>query len=234
MNGFYGYGNLNSNYWFIGMEEGSDGTITDIVHRLQRWESRGKLLVEDVVQYHGESETNWFFGTNAHIQPTWNKLIRMQLSAERYIPHREMVRQFQREEFGRHVSNNCLLELLPLPSKSTLSWIYKEYSQIPELQNRKLYYEAWKARRAASIHNLVVQYQPHFVVFYSSNPLYQYWWRKIAPESLIWRSINSIQISRTSNTVFVITKHPVTQGISNEYFHTAGKIMAQERAELGE
>ena len=35
---FFGYGNLSSNLWFIGMEEGGGNSFTEIETRLSMWE----------------------------------------------------------------------------------------------------------------------------------------------------------------------------------------------------
>ncbi len=53
------------------------------------------------------------------IQPTWNKLIRIVLSAkEKENINLENVRKYQINELGRKDKETCLLELFPLPSQS--------------------------------------------------------------------------------------------------------------------
>lgn len=227
MNRFYGYGNLQSTCWFIGMEEGSSGTVQEIIHRLHHWQKRGKMSVEDVALYHQQFGIDRFFGTNARLQPTWNKLIRIYLSLQGQKPTTEMVRQFQVRSFGRHSSDNCILELLPLPSKSITTWIYANHSQIPELQTRDSYHNLWMPKRAHILRELILQYKPHCVIFYSVNPIYQHWWKQIANIADQWSHREGVQVATNTNTTFAITKHPVTKGISSEYFHSIGRIIRE-------
>lgn len=110
---FYGYGNYQGNYWFVGMEE-AGGDFNDINNRINIWSNRGKQEIEDIAEYHIAMET-W----DARIQPTWKGLIRIILSAKgRENIDREDVRKYQINELGRKYKETCLLELLPLPSPS--------------------------------------------------------------------------------------------------------------------
>jgi len=232
METFYGYGNLDGTYWFIGMEEGSSGKIEEIAHRLAVWQELGKFPVEDLVRYHRNLGVDCFFRPKAKLQPTWNKLIRMQLSAEGTVPSTEMVRQFQEKNLGKHSDNNCILELLPLPSKLMATWIYHKYSHIPELQSRELYHHVWMEKREPLLQELIVRHRPPYVVFYSVNSSYQCSWKKIANIATEWHVIDGVQFANNEHTVFAITKHPVAKGVTSEYFHTIGKNLARERVTL--
>lgn len=54
MDRFYGYGNYQGDYWFIGMEEGGGSSFEDIDKRLKTWKKRGRRELEDVAEYHIE------------------------------------------------------------------------------------------------------------------------------------------------------------------------------------
>jgi len=232
METFYGYGSLNGKYWFIGMEEGSSGRIEEIAHRLDVWQELGKSPVEDLVRYHRKLGVDCFFRPNAKLQPTWNKLIRIILSVEGHTVHKEMVKEFQRTKFGIHTGNNCILERLPLPSKSTGTWIYNEHSCIPELQSRECYRHVWMPKREPLLRELITRHRPEYVVFYSINPIYKDWWKKIANIATEWNYIDGVQFANNEHTIFAITKHPVAKGITSEYFHTIGKNLVRERVKL--
>jgi len=232
METFYGYGNLDGKYWFIGMEDGSDGTIAEIVHRLNHWKERGKVTTDDLVAQHTQFGIQHLIGPKAKLQPTWKKLIRIILSAEGHDVDIEMVKEFQRTKLGIHTGNNCILEILPLPSKSTGTWIYHKYSKIPELESRKRYKQTWFKRRTDAIQRLIQTHRPRCIIFYSINPEYQFWWKQIAGSITPWKSIDKVQITHNNDTIFAITSHPVTHGITNEYFHNVGRLLAQEQSRL--
>lgn len=232
METFYGYGNLDGKYWFIGMEDGSDGTDAEIVHRLNHWKERGKVTIDDLNAQHTQFGIQHFIGPKARIQPTWGKLIRIILSAEGHDVHTEMVREFQRTKLGIHTGNNCILELLPLPSRSTGTWIYHKHSRIPELQSRERYRCVWMPKRESLLRELITRHRPQYIVFYSVNPIYQYWWKKIANIATEWNFIDGVQFVNNEHTIFAITKHPVAKGVTSEYFHTIGKNLVRERVKL--
>ena len=99
--GFFGYGSFSAPYWFVGMEEGGGNTPEDIALRLRAWEARGKRALEDVVDYHLAIGVSKHFDELGVLQPTWNKLIRIQLAAMGESPTTERVRAFQRTEWGK-------------------------------------------------------------------------------------------------------------------------------------
>jgi len=48
---FYGYGNYEGKYWFIGMEE-AGGDFQDIENKIDTWSARGSREIDDVAEYH--------------------------------------------------------------------------------------------------------------------------------------------------------------------------------------
>lgn len=117
MEDFYGYGNLDSPYWFIGKEEGGGKDIEENYRRVKTWESMGKNTTVDMIDYHvklGFSERDL-----NKIQKTWTQLVQILLKIERRPSEKEDRRQYQRHSLGRLSGNNCELELMPLASRST-------------------------------------------------------------------------------------------------------------------
>ncbi len=74
--------------------------------------------------------------------------------------------------------------------------------------------------------------QPKAVVFYGIG--YEYSWRRITekiPDVEFSASSEGFLICKNSQTVFVIAKHPVSRGLTNEYFHNIGRSIAAKIAE---
>lgn len=228
MTSFYGYSDYAGDYWFVGMEEGGGDAFAEVERRLQLWDQRGRLELEDAAAYHAElGEVRWF-GPRPRLQPTWNRLIRIALSAEGQDVQTEQVRAYQRDQLGRHGSPNCLLELLPLPSPSLGHWLYAQHSHLPALATREAYMRHYAAPRAEHLRQRIDQHKPKAVIFYSVNPNYLRWWQAIAGVTFTAQPVLGapLHIAHHDHTVFVITYHPVAQGIRNDYFHQAGKLIA--------
>ena len=108
---FLGHGNLKSNLWFIGMEEGHSGTLNDVRKKFIR--THGKTVFDPRPSGH-------WFGKKARIQPTWGKLIRILLATKhpkKIAMNKECVREFQIKYFGKNRANHAALELMPLPTR---------------------------------------------------------------------------------------------------------------------
>lgn len=224
MHGFYGYGNYQAGYWFIGMEEGGGNTFEEIARRLAIWERLGRNELEDVAEYHFQIGMPHFFRDPVKLQSTWNKLIRILLSAEGRPTDTEAVRQYQKNHLGRNGGESCLLELLPLPSPSTHNWLYDQLSGLPMLRSRQSYQNTMIPRRISQIRARIAQHRPQAVVFYGSGYLTH--WQRIVPVALQEDPRWGFWTARCSGTVYAVTKHPVATGVTNEYFHTVGKRIA--------
>ncbi|WP_427161592.1 hypothetical protein ACQFX9_08560 [Aliinostoc sp. HNIBRCY26] len=226
---FYGYGNYQGKYWFIGMEE-AGGDFKDVNHRINIWVNRGKKEIDDVAEYHIDMGWPEGFQKGAPIQPTWKGLIRTVLSAEgNENITRENIREYQISQLGRENKATCLLELFPLPSPSLYHWIYGQYSHIAYLKDRRTYEEYYLDMRINHIANRIREYQPQGVVFYGK--LYEYSWRKITQQITnveFTSTPEGFSLCRDSQTVFVIAKHPVAFGVTNEYFSQIGKAIAAQ------
>lgn len=224
---FYGYGNYQGHYWFIGMEERGED-FQDIEKRINIWSNRVKCEIDDVAEYHIDMGT-W----DKKIQPTWNKLIRIVLSAKGTGNiDIEDVRKYQINELARKDKETCLLELLPLPSPSLEHWMYGEHSKLAFLSNRDTYENHCLEKRINHISQRIKEHQPKAVVFYGIG--YEYFWRRITEKITDLEFLPTSEgflICQNSQTVFVIAKHPVARGLKNEYFHNIGRSIAANIAE---
>jgi hypothetical protein len=228
---FYGYGNYQGKYWFIGMEE-AGGDFQDVNHRINIWANRGKKEIDDLAEYHIAMGWTAGFEEGAPIQPTWKGLIRTVLSAEaKENIETQNIRKYQIYELGRENQATCLLELFPLPSPSLHHWIYGQYSHIAYLRSRQTYEDYYLDMRINHIANRIREHKPKGVIFYGK--LYEYSWRKITEKITsndFELTSQGFLICRDSQTVFVIAKHPVAFGVTNEYFHSIGRAIAANQA----
>jgi hypothetical protein len=185
--------------------------------------NRYKKELEDLEEYHDCIGVENLFNDRPKLQPTWNKLIRILLSSREGISTTEEVREYQKNKLGRLSGETCLLELLPLPSPSIGEWLYAQHSKLPHLIDRESYIRNSIPSRITHLQNQIQQYQPKVVIFYSLS--YQEYWKKIAGINFQPNS-DGIHIGHNESTLFVITKHPASRGIKNEYFHQVGKIIS--------
>jgi len=111
INKFLGYGNLDSDIWFIGVEEGlADGTSTDLEKRFKRIEDESVVDIQDESDVQGHMK--WFL-PNSKLQRTWCKLILILLTLKSNNEKitNDRIKEFQRNEFGRLNSNHVVLNL---------------------------------------------------------------------------------------------------------------------------
>jgi hypothetical protein len=218
---FYGYGNLKAKYWFIGMEEGGGNSEEEFNNRIKAWQILGEKALVDVAEYHEIIGINRFFKDPVKIQSTWNKLIRIYLSANG-LPHdTNDVRVFQKNLLGRSEQDTSLMELLPLSSPNSNVWLYPKWTDFQLLKSRDMYRLKMVPLRLHGLKNLIKENQPSVVVFYGlSNEEY---WKKIIPVSLIIEKEKDLKYANVENTLFLSIKHPVAKGLTNEYFQQIGE-----------
>lgn len=207
---FLGYGNLSAPVWFIGLEEGGGQDLAEIEQRVRAWERRGAEPVEDLAGFHREiGVTRFFDGRRPVLQRTWNALMKT-LQAYRAAPaDAETRRRLQSNEFGATDGPVALLELLPLPSKDKISWIYAPLAdQIPMLASRKTYETAMRPIRIQRLRTIIEQHSPRVVVCYGLSELNS--WQSIVREPQKEQRIGKhrciLHIAADTSTVLV--PHP--------------------------
>jgi hypothetical protein len=226
---FYGYGNYAGRYWFVGMEEGGGNSKEEIVKRLTAWNHSNKAELQDLAGHHRGVGIDRYFGERPRIQRTWGGLIRLLLALQGDPARTEEVRAYQRDHLGSADGETCLLELLPLPSPSTRHWLYAELSTLPQLQTRERYMDYYAPIRAEHIKRRLAEHSPKYVVFYGVHGWYQHWWRKIAGVDfeVVQMNTGTVYVGFGEGTSFAIIKHPAAKGLTNEYFHEAGRTISR-------
>lgn len=225
---FFGYGDPDAPYWFVGMEEGGGDSEAEVARRLEAWDARGRRALEDLPAYSRAVGVGAWFDDRPRLQPTWAKLVRLLLAAEGLPGSTDDVRAFQRDRLGRPGGPAALVELLPLPSPSTDRWLYGEASGLPDLATRELYRARYAGPRADRIREMVAEGAPRAVVFYGLG--YRPWWERVAggefvedaESGALWAGGHG---SPGGGTAFVAVPHPVAMGVRNADFERVGEAL---------
>lgn len=224
---YYGYGDFGSrvapSIWFVGIEEGGGATLAEVRRRLDLWLARGGESLEDLREYHLALGLKPYFEPPVSIQPTWSKLVRLLYGLNRpETPATlEEVKRYQSESFGRRGGETCLLDLFPLPSPSLRTWLYPKFSKLEYLESRASYAETIGGVRAAHLSRQIRTFRPRAVIFYGLAAAQ--WWANIAMQTFQPDpQVESLWMARGEYTLFAITRHPVSRGATNDYFHQAG------------
>lgn len=246
---FYGYGNLESNIWFIGKEEAGGKDKKDIDARLEAWFNSGKPSTVDLYDYHkkifdikniasSDSEMAKLFDKNAKgfkLQKTWAGLIKLQLASEGRYDGKQLssVKAYQNQHLGRSDSENCLLELFPIASPSTGEFAISKFYNSKLLNNRREYKGKLANPRIEKIKQLIKSHRPRVVVFYSTDAEYMNYWCRIAnidfkkTEEVFEYKKKTVRALSNNGTLFLITPHPTAFGIPNKLWIETGKYIQE-------
>ncbi|MBA5628706.1 hypothetical protein [Moheibacter lacus] len=173
---FFGYGNLNSPIWFIGIEEGFrvrdryQNGIDLLKLRFERTYNQNSIDVVGGME--GVSDHLKWYQNATEIQDTYKRLIQILLQWRgQPIDDSSVLGVFNDNVngLGRINSDNAILELLPLPNPDLGQWIYEEYAEgdLDFLRDRKTYQKSVRKERVEGLKRLVQEYEPEVIVFYS-------------------------------------------------------------------
>jgi hypothetical protein len=228
---FWGLGRFESDYWFVGMEEGGGNSLDEVSKRLQVLEDFGTNGLVDNCVYHTKIGYDFqrFFEGKIKLQFTWAKLIRtflvMRNPNTRYTP--DYIKDFQANKWGRSDSDNCLIEIFPLPSPSAYMWNYDKWSDMPILKDRNSYKTALRKPRVDSLICKIDFYKPRLVLMYGMSDEYLGIWSEIsrinfgeATKKIIYKN-KFIHCGFYKETLFVVTYQPNAVW-SNAYWDCVG------------
>jgi hypothetical protein len=236
---FFGYGNPNSELWFIGIEEAGGRCERVVEDRLKLWSDHqfGRAPFVDGYKFHQSLRDcngellDRLFHDPVPAQTTWDQLIRVQLvrkGAKSIEPHD--VKDFRKTKWARSTSSSCLLELLPLPSPSVKTWNYGEWispdcdSATAELfQTQPVYQKRFGKIRAQAINQLIAEHRPRVVIFYGSrmkrwSEIAGFPWRNVEMDSAI-----PARFRRRENRLYAVVRHPAAHGLNGDYFQCVGE-----------
>jgi hypothetical protein len=226
MSTFVGYGDFNSDTWFVGMEEGGGHSLENIQMRIGAWSDRGGHILEDCAEYHQAIGAGALFKAPVRsAQRTWAWLVRAQLASEGKPHDISAAKVMQGERWLRHGSNTCMIELLPLPSPSVRKWLYSAFSDDPALKTRDEYRAAMLPSRITKIKNLIAKHEPCNVVFCSK--MYDAHWREIAGADFIEQ--DGVRSVRVGSVNYISALHPTGRikgkGAIIKYWETIGAVL---------
>ena len=220
---FWGYGNLKGPVWFIGMEEGlgdSEGLP------FERFISTDGKVVVDITS-NTSADHQALFKEGAKTQPTWRPLIFI-LLYQRFgrVPTLAEIRDYQINHFGRTTSAHAILELMPLPAKSTkkADWIYQDVPLIG-LTHREEYLATYLPDRVQALKLLIEKHQPKLVLFYSRSYLND--WQSIIPKKLKEVIPDKLHMVKVDKTIYAVTPHPTSRGLSTDNWEQITKRLTK-------
>jgi len=211
---FWGYGNLGGSVWFVGMEEGCDGSIQKLA---KRFEATSQGEVFDIYSdMRGDADHMKWFQKGAPTQSTYRRLIYLLLYFQkRKEPTLEDTREYQIEHFGRKNSNHAILELMPLPCRSIhpKDWVYAS-SGVAGLSSRREYLDTYKPKRIKRLRELIREHKPKLVVFYSMTYLKD--WSFVADSPFQEGIEKKLHTAKDGGTIYAVVPHPVARGVSSD------------------
>lgn len=210
---FWGYGNLDGNVWFIGMEEGCDHENPKLFSRFE--ETSGGEVFDIFDDMKGDEQHQKWFKEGAPTQSTYRKLIYLLISLETGSePKIEDIREYQAKRFGRKTEQHAALELMPLPCPSIRKkdWLYGA-SKVEGLGTRRDYLDRYMEERIKRLKELAQEHRPRLVICYSMTYLKR--WQKITDVPFDEILTKKLLIATEGNTTFAIIPHSVARSMSN-------------------
>lgn len=209
---FVGYGNLDADYWFIGMEEGGGGK--------ENLEARKQFSqVMDCAEAHEIlGITKYHKGKNI-IQRTWRGMCCIMLALEGKEINTESIREYQANNLGRSKGNTLLCELMPIPKPRLDAWEY--FSLFPQFSSREDYYRKIKPRRIKYLRSILAENKPNFVIYYGK----KYWddFKLLFP-NLHFLKTDQFEIARSINCQVLLSDH-FTARTMNGKFNIIAQIL---------
>ena len=211
---FWGYGNLSGDVWFVGMEEGCDGSIPKLINRFKTTSKREVFDIYDDMR--GDADHMKWFEEGAGTQSTYRKLIYLLLYLRTHKePTIEDIREYQIKYFGRKKGDHAALELMPLPCRSLKAkdWVY-EASGVEGLSSRREYLKRYRRERVERLHDMIQKYKPRLIIFYSTTYLKD--WFYVAGVSFKELLPKNLYVAKNDSTIYAVVPHSTAPGKTNK------------------
>lgn len=220
----FGYGCWSAPFWFLGPEQGMSKCGSDTLEaRFTAWQKLGSLELDDCKRFH--EEIGWFQwhaeqrkpSGKPYLQSTWRRLIAARLGYEGKEARDEDQWAYQREHWGRHHQETCVIELSGIAANSLV-----------EQRERNKFLD----KRLENVIAKVNKIEPAFLIVYGKTAGCKKAWAKLASDSEHLSSSTSIaEIRRREDTLIAWTGHPTMQKIRD--WHELGyelKRLSKEAA----
>jgi len=202
---FIGYGRLEADVWFIGMEEAGGGE--DNLRKRLKFRQ-----VEDCAEAHkilGITKHHWGKKT---IQRTWWGMCYVMLSLEGKETDTESIRNYQAENLGRFNGSTLLCEMMPIPKHNVGSWGHEEL--IPQFDSREDYYRVVKPKRIRFLRYLLREHHPKIVICYGK----KYWsdFQELF-EGICFQSKGQFKVGKGHGMTVVLTDHFTSRTMNGKF-----------------
>jgi len=192
---FVGYGRLDADIWFLGMEEAGGGE-ENIRARLNFKQ------IEDNAEAHkilGITKHHW---GKRIIQRTWRGMCYIMLRLEKTEPTTENIRKYQAEKLGCFDGNTLLYELMPIPKPNISQWGYENL--FPQFSSREDYYEKIKPYRIKLLQYLFVNNKPKAIIAYGKS----FWadYQELFPEIKFIQK-GQFLVGKSESTTIILVDH---------------------------
>lgn len=206
---FIGYGELNADVWFLGMEEagGGEKNLRDRLtfHQIEDCAEAHKKL--DIMHLHWGKRT---------IQRTWRGMCYVMLALARQSTDRESIRAYQAEKLGRYGGNTLLTELMPIPSPKLDQWRYEEL--LPQFKSRQDYFAQVKPYRLALLRELIETNSPSAIVAHGKGYWSEY---KALFSHLQFVKHNTFEVAKSDSTVVILTGQFASRSMNGKFDEVA-------------
>jgi len=232
MHEFYGYGNFEAPYWFVGMEEAGEDTHSYIRVRVDRWANQRGALV-DLKEFNNIEWFEYFENNHPIFQSTWRPLLLLLFNLKGHKTYLKKSRNlsdmriYQATQWGQKSGETCLAELFPLPCSSNRNapWIYEKYkNRFPFLKTKTSYEKHLSNLRVFTLNSKITKYEPRFVIF--NGLRYMQEWTHISGATLQKKIVEgkNFYIAKPGNTTFVAIEHSSNR-VPNKYFEKIGSYL---------
>lgn len=197
----FGYGRWEALYWFIGPEQGQGPHENgDLRPRLKAWQELGAGELCDCRRFHALIGEERWHSERPRLQSTWRPLILLLATVLDRPTDNDTLRSYQRDSWGAIDGETCVIELSGLAAANLA---------VPRDRI------SFRQERIAVIRERIREYKPQLVVMYRTRDLPA--WEAIAGQPFPPTGVLTV-----GPTVLVVTPHPVSRGLTNEYWTQLG------------
>jgi hypothetical protein len=230
----YGYGRWDAPYWFIGLEQGMDGSLDKYV---EAFRDRGREGLSDCQAFHEHmGVAKWHRKKpKAALQSTWKKLIRLlpafleqdaeATNKKEVDEETEKVRAYQVHKWGMDDGDTCVIELSGLPAKGLKAGVTLKGEHFTREQVSEILQE-----RIASIRQRIKDNNPQLVVMYGLDGRTHFSDLAGRPTEYPLVTDETIELGSAITT---LTYHPVFPGPPNAHWTALGKKLLRESKKKG-
>lgn|GEM_PF-3387476 len=201
---FVGFGRLDAEIWFLGMQDESGGE--EYNHARLKFDQ-----IEDLAEVHhiladpaqiSEDSPSWM---------TWQSICHIMLRLHGKDQSADAIRSYLSEHLGRTNGTTLLCYLMPFPDPDSQDWAYD--SLITEFESRQAFYENSKARRLELFRELLGENHPKTIVAYGKKYWDEY---KVLFNNIKFSTNGSFEAGWDADTVVILTDEFTAPGMQEK------------------